>query len=144
MHLLVGKQKSVSPKRQGRSYVDYMHLICGGYIMHQSLDIVLVITLATVFIIMLAGIVSLCIYNCRCRKAVIKRLEELRINRMLGHLGIDRKKYLRKATPLTVEKHLYVCARCKTTDLCDECLINGKDIPEDTFCRNFPELERYR
>ena len=112
--------------------------------MHQLLDMALLITLGTVFIIMLAGIVGLCIYHCRCRKAVIKRLEELRINRMLGHLGVDRKKYLRKATPYAVEKHLQVCARCKTTDLCDEYLINGKDIPEDTFCRNYPELEQYR
>ena len=112
--------------------------------MHQSLDMVLLYTLGTVFIIMLACIVGLCIYHCRCRKAVMKRLEALRINRMLGHLGVDRKKYLRKATPYTVEKHLQVCARCKTTDLCDERLIEGKDIPENSFCSNYPELEQYR
>lgn len=112
--------------------------------MHGSLDIMLLITLSTVFIIMLAGLVSLCIYRCRCRKAVIERMKGLRIDRMLRHLGINRKRYLRKASPLAVERHLLVCARCKTTDLCDECLKNGTDIPEDTFCHNYPELLQYR
>lgn len=112
--------------------------------MHHSLDIMLLITLSTVSIIMLAVIVRLCFYHCGCRKAVKRRMKGLRIDRMLGHLGVDSNQYLRKATPLAVETHLHVCAQCTTTDLCDECLINGKDIPEDTFCRNYPELVRYR
>ena len=112
--------------------------------MHHSPDILLIITLSAVFIIMLTGVVSLCIYRCHCRKAVIKRIKRLRIDRMQGHLGIDRKRYLRKSSPLDVERHLFVCARCKTTDLCDECLKNGKDIPEDTFCRNYPELVQHQ
>jgi hypothetical protein len=74
----------------------------------------------------------------------LRRIKALRIDKMLNHVGITRARYLRKARPLTIEKNLQVCECCGTTDICDECLEQGKDIPEYTFCPNFRELMGYR
>lgn len=112
--------------------------------MNHSPDITLLIILSSTFLIMLVGVVCACCYNRRCRKEVIGRIKALRIDKMLNHAGISRARYLRKAKPLTIEKHVLVCKQCNTTDICDEYLNKGKDIPEDTFCRNYRELIRYR
>ena len=112
--------------------------------MQHSQDMMLLFVLGSVFLIMLVGVVCACCYNRRCRRDVIKRIEALRIDRMLNHAGIKRARYLRKAGPLTIEKHLLVCKHCDTTEICDECLEQCKDIPEHTFCRNYRELIRYR
>ena len=112
--------------------------------MIYSQDMMLVFVLGFIFMIMLVGVVCFCIQNRRCRSDVIERIKALRIDKMLDHAGIKRSRYLRKANPLTIEKHLLVCKRCGTTDICDERLKQGKDIPENSFCRNFRELIRYR
>jgi len=112
--------------------------------MNHSPDITLLILLSSTFLIMLVGVVCVCCYNRRCRKEVIDRIKALRIDKMLNHAGISRARYLRKAKPLTIEKHVLVCKQCNMTDICDEYLNKGKDIPEGTFCRNYRELIRYR
>ena len=112
--------------------------------MHYSQDMMLLFVLGSVFLIMLVGVACVCNYNRRCRRDVIERIKALRIDKMLNHAGIKRARYLRKAGPLTIEKHILVCKRCDTTDTCDECLEQGKDIPEYAFCRNYRELIRYR
>lgn len=112
--------------------------------MHYSQDIMLLFVLGSVFLIMLVGVACVCNYNRRCRRDVIERIKALRIDKMLNHAGIKRARYLRKAEPLTIEKHLLVCKHCDTTDICDECLKQGKDIPEYKFCRNYRELIRYQ
>jgi hypothetical protein len=75
---------------------------------------------------------------------LLERIKALRIGSMLAHIGIGYSRYLRKASRLTIEKHLFVCRQCKTTNICDECLIEGVSIPEETFCRNYRELIMYR
>lgn len=112
--------------------------------MQYSQDMILLFVLGSSFMVVLIGVASVCCYNRRCRRYVIARIKALRIDKILNHAGIKRARYLRKAGPLTIEKHLLVCERCDTTDICDECLIQGKDIPEYTFCRNYRELIRYR
>ena len=116
----------------------------GLYKMHYSQDMILLFVLGSIFMIMLIAVVYVCCYNRRCRRNVIERIKALRIDKMLNHVGIKRARYLRKAGPLTIEKHLLVCKHCGTTDICDECLEQGKDIPENSFCRNYRELIRYR
>jgi hypothetical protein len=112
--------------------------------MHDSFDFILLITLTSAFMAMLVGVVRLCIHNHRCRGELVERIKALRIGGMLEHIGIGHSRYLRKASRLTIEKHLLVCRQCNTTDICDECLIEGKSIPENTFCRNYRELITYR
>ena len=112
--------------------------------MHHSADIALLVTLGSSFMIMLVGVVR-CFIHCRhCQRDVVRRIKALRIDKMLNHVGITRARYLRKARPLTIETNLLVCECCGTTDICDECLEQGKDIPEHTFCPNFRELTEYR
>lgn len=108
--------------------------------MHQTPDIALLITLAAAFIFMLAGVAAYVHDRYRYRRDLNDRIAALRIGKMLKHAGISRGRYLRKAKALTIEKHLLVCRQCKTTELCDACLEQGKDIPEHTFCRNYREL----
>jgi hypothetical protein len=112
--------------------------------MHDSFDFILLITLTSAFMAMLVGVVRLCIHNHRCRGELLERIKALRIGGMLEHIGIGYSRYLRKASRLTIEKHLLVCRQCNTTDICDECLIEGESIPEETFCRNYRELIMYR
>ena len=112
--------------------------------MDYSQDMMLLFVLGSIFIIMLVGVGCVCCFNRRCRRDVIERIKALRIDKMLNHAGIKRARYLRKAGPLTIEKHILVCKRCDTIDICDECLKQGKDIPENSFCRNYHELIRYR
>ena len=112
--------------------------------MHHSTDIALLVTLGAAFMVILTGVVRCLIHCRRCRRDVARRIKALRIDRMLNHAGITRARYLRKAQPLTIEKHLLVCEHCGTTDICDACLEQGKDIPEYTFCRNYRELTLYR
>lgn len=68
----------------------------------------------------------------------------LRIHKMLNRLGIGLPCYLRKASPIEVEKHLLVCEHCTTTHICDEYLKQGKTIDERSFCPNARELMGYR
>jgi hypothetical protein len=79
-----------------------------------------------------------------CRRELVARVRALRIHRMLAHLGLSLRRYLRKARPLDVERQLLVCQHCGMKDTCDDCLQRGKDIKEGTFCPNFPKLLRYR
>ena len=110
----------------------------------HSADIALIVTLAASFMIMLVGVVRCINHYCRCRRDIVRRIKALRIDKMLNHVGISRARYLRKAKSLTIEKHLLVCEDCGTTELCDECLEQGKHIPEYTFCRNYRGLIWYR
>ena len=118
--------------------------INGGYYMRYSADMALLVTLGAAFMVMLVGVARCCSYCRRCRRDVARRIKALRIDKMLNHAGISRARYLRKARPLTIEKHLLVCECCGNTDICDKCLEQGKDIPEYTFCRNYLELTLYR
>jgi len=104
----------------------------------------LVIIVAVSFVIMLVGVTSSFRQIRQYRRDAIRRIKSLRIDKMLIHQGISRARLLRKAQPKSVEKHLLLCKYCSTTDICDECLEQGKDIPEHTFCPNFRELIRYR
>ena len=112
--------------------------------MQHSADITLLVTLGASFMIMLVGVVRCLNHYRRCRRDIVRRIKALRIDKMLNHVGISPARYLRKAQPLTIEKHLLVCEKCGTTDICDECLEQGKHIPENTFCRNYRGLIRYR
>ncbi len=78
------------------------------------------------------------------QQETIARLKTLRIHKMLSKLGISISHYLRKARITAIERHLFACQQCSTTDKCDDYLNHGKQIDEKTFCPNFIELERYR
>ena len=112
--------------------------------MESSLTTVLVVIVAIAFVAMVLGVIRSLRQLRRYRQDVETRMQALRISKMLPHAGVAPARFLRKAQPVAVEKHLLVCKHCTTIDTCDDYLKNGKDIPEHTFCPNFRELCRYR
>lgn len=112
--------------------------------MDSSLTIILVVIVGVSFVAMLLGVSRSVRQLRRYRRDVVARMELLRIDKMLPHAGVARARFLRKAQPFAVEKHLLVCKHCTSIETCDDYLENGKDIPEHTFCPNFRELSRYR
>lgn len=112
--------------------------------MDSSLTMILVTIVAVSFVAMVLGVSRSVRQLRRYRRDVMRRMKALRIDRMLPRAGVTRARFLRKAQPFAVEKHLILCKHCITTETCDDYLENGKDIPAHTFCPNFRELSRYR
>ena len=112
--------------------------------MDSSLTVILVVIVAVSFVAMVLGVSRSVRQLRRYRQDVVSRMTALRIDKMLPRAGVTRARFLRKAQPVAVEKHLLVCKHCNTIETCDDYLKNGKDIPEHTFCPNFRELSRYR
>ena len=73
----------------------------------------------------------------------LSRAGVLRITKMLNRQGIGLPRYLRKARPTAVERHLLACQHCATTEICDAYMERKKQLDEKTFCPNFPEFEKY-
>ena len=78
------------------------------------------------------------------RRELIGRAQTLRLHKMLTRLGISLPRYLRKARPVDVERHLLICQYCQRTDDCDAYLKQGKDIDASTFCANAGQLQTYK
>lgn len=79
------------------------------------------------------------------REALAQGLGELRLSRMLGHLGIDRAAYLHQAPAVEIKRHMARCEACDSKDACDEALVQPS-TPSDSlgFCANIGDLERMR
>jgi uncharacterized protein DUF6455 len=107
-------------------------------------SIVLLITVGVSCVLMIVGVLRSLRGVRTYRRDLIARARALRLHRMLERLGIGLERYLRRARPIEVEKHLLVCEHCGMTDICDDCLEGRKDIDERKFCPNLPELSRYR
>ena len=112
--------------------------------MDAAITITLAVIVAVSFFAMIAVVMRSARQLRQYRENVAARMKTLRIDKMLDHAGVKRNRFLRKAHPLAVEKHLLVCQHCTTTKTCDEYLKNASDIPEHSFCPNFRELSRYR
>ena len=82
----------------------------------------------------------------RFRKSMAMALDELRLARMLGFLGIDRDKYLHEQSALNIKQHMQRCGDCDAKDTCDQVL--EKDQPVETeqlgFCANIDDLKQVR
>ena len=74
------------------------------------------------------------------RQELILRAQSLRIHKMLTRAGTTLSRYLRRARPMEVERHLLACQNCQTTDRCDKFLDKDEDIDPRSFCPNFVEL----
>jgi hypothetical protein len=74
----------------------------------------------------------------------INKIRALRIHKMLARLGISLLRYLHKARPVDIERHLLVCQGCRKTGDCDAYLEQGKDIDPSTFCPDARELQTYK
>ena len=75
------------------------------------------------------------------RNKLAQQIEELRLSRMLGTLGIDTEAYLHSEQGLEIKKQIERCAGCGNTQTCDEQLAAG-DVSADNidYCDNRDDL----
>lgn len=78
------------------------------------------------------------------RKILIKRLENLRLPKMLQALGINFTNYFYKVSVDEIDKCITHCEKCSSTDLCDKKLkipeLNPGDID---FCASQQHLSQF-
>ena len=76
------------------------------------------------------------------RQSLVTKLDELRLAKMLGALGIDVNSYLHQERIIDIQKQLKRCSDCENTDQCDDNLSNNKITAGDIeFCNNEKDLQ---
>ena len=82
----------------------------------------------------------------RFRQGLAAALDDLRLSRMLGFLGIDKADYLHRESGLEIQRHMQRCDACDDKGRCDEVL--DSEIPVATeslgFCANIDDLKSVR
>jgi len=77
------------------------------------------------------------------RQALAKRIEQLRLNKMLTALGIDPNAYLHDQHITDIHSHMERCEACENTAECDETLSTNKINPTEIgFCNNEQSLQK--
>jgi len=82
----------------------------------------------------------------RFREGLAQALDELRLARMLKHLGIDSAAYLHKEQGLEIRKHMERCDNCDAKAQCDQTLDESPapDVESLGFCANIDDLKEMR
>ncbi len=80
------------------------------------------------------------------RQRLAASLEQLRLARMLGYLGIDRSAYLHEQPAVDIQKHMQRCADCDAKPTCDQVLDQGgpAEVEPLGFCNNIEDLKTLR
>ena len=73
----------------------------------------------------------------------IRRVKNLKLSRMLEHLGIPFKHYLHKTSELDKERHIWACEHCPHPDKCER-MFKGEDLDPLHFCPNYRELKKLK
>ena len=77
------------------------------------------------------------------RKNLAGKVHSLRLNKMLGALGIDVNRYLHNERILDIEEHIDKCTACQNTDTCDEQLAQGSiTVGNINYCNNAQALQQ--
>lgn len=74
------------------------------------------------------------------RAQLARRLEQLRLQRLMRMLGLDPDRYLHQERIVDVERHMRACAQCPETARCDQALAEHQPEAVATYCANYPEL----
>ncbi len=114
----------------------------------MNLFSVVIATLFGVFsVIFLVLLVVAIVGNLRTgigfRKGVARQLSALRLDRMLGILGIDRNAYLHGQPIMDIRRQMKRCSGCANTLQCDQVLDGGAGDRTD-FCPNEATLKKVR
>ena len=80
----------------------------------------------------------------RFRSGLARRLEQLRLQRLMGLLGLDPNRYLHAARIVDVERHMRTCSECPETERCDDALEKEKPEAMARRCANYRDLEILR
>jgi hypothetical protein len=76
------------------------------------------------------------------RQSLVNKLDQLRLAKMLGALGIDVNAYLHQERIVDIQKQMKHCADCENTNQCDEKLSTNKIAADDIeFCNNEKALQ---
>ena len=99
--------------------------------------------LITVFVVFLFTAI---IFNMktgeRYRSMLANKLVNLRLNKMLGALGVDVNTYLHNESIVDIQNQMARCTECENTDQCDDRLSNNEIAAADIdFCNNEKELQ---
>jgi hypothetical protein len=79
----------------------------------------------------------------RPARILLRRMRKLRMHRMLTFLGARPDEYVKAVAAPVIERQLYRCTHCRTLDICDRCLGNGKRVRDMHFCPNYPSLIKH-
>lgn len=116
----------------------------------NRMDIISVITtslLGVIFASVIVLLLLIIIFNLSAgaeyREPLARRVQNLRLNKMLCALGIDTYKYLHKENAETIKQHVERCTECVNTTECDEEISNGNvDITNIDYCNNEESLKK--
>lgn len=78
------------------------------------------------------------------RAQLARRLEQLRLQRLMRMLGLDPGRYLHQERIVDVERHMRACAQCPETARCDQALEQHQPEAVTSYCANYPELKELR
>lgn len=77
------------------------------------------------------------------RQSLSKKVEQLRLNKMLIALGIDPNSYLHDEHITDIHKHMERCQACENTEECDEALATNNVNPDGiSYCNNEESLQK--
>jgi len=75
------------------------------------------------------------------RKNLARKVDALRLNKMLAALGIDINNYLHTERVIDIEEHIDICSACQNTVTCDDQLSKGTiQASNIDYCSNEKSL----
>lgn len=78
------------------------------------------------------------------RQKLAKRVETLRMTKMLSSLGLDFNQYLHSVPLSKVSESMGKCESCPTTEICDQKLkLDNLEIKDINFCPNQESLGQF-
>ena len=82
----------------------------------------------------------------RFREGLAATLDDLRLSRMLGYLGIDKARYLHLESGVEIKKHMQRCDACDEKETCDQVLSSDTPAAPESlgFCANIDDLKTMR
>ena len=77
------------------------------------------------------------------RKNLARKVESLRLNKMLAALGIDVSNYLHSERVIDIEAQIDRCSACENTETCDDQLAKGSIAASNIdYCNNEESLQQ--
>ena len=114
--------------------MDIFTVIIGGLLALFMLYVILRMT----YVIMRNVIVGM-----EFRKNLARKVDALRLNKMLAALGIDINTYLHSERVLDIEEHIDRCSACENTATCDDQLAKGTiQAGNIDYCNNEASLQQ--
>lgn len=76
------------------------------------------------------------------RNSLARKVDALRLNKMLAALGIDINSYLHSERVIDIEEHIDKCTACNNTETCDDQLAKGTiQASNIDYCNNEKSLQ---